>query len=170
MPGSVRVLCLTGSTMSTQSTASLRAPTGLDRGAREAMLRVLLEAGVPHMRMIIGLFRRDAHGAMDDYLAGVAEAHGPAAETKVRTGMREMIERHTDDMRLDWEQARRDASSAYGPVGFLLSIPAPDFLTATEAGAAEVADPFDASGVAGRINQVCEVRGVHTGPSEWAAS
>lgn len=109
---------------------------------------------------MIALFRRDVHGSLDDYLQGIEKAHGAEAAESVRIEMQAMTERHTDDFRLDWQQAQRDASQIYGPIGFLLAIPEADFLTAIEAGVGLVRDPMRVAALPNEINRVCEGRGL----------
>lgn len=142
------------------TSADLRGPTGLDRGAREALLRLVIETGIEHTAMVIALFRRDAYGGIDDYLEAVEKAHGYAAAELIRQEMRAMTDRHTDPLRLDWQQAQREANHIYGPVGFLTSIPNADFLTAIEAGLGLVRDVVRIAALPGEINKACERRGI----------
>ena len=71
-----------------------------------------------------------------------------------------MPRRHTDALRLDWQQAQREANHIYGPVGFLISIPTADFLTAIEASLGLVRDAARIAALPIEINKVCERRGI----------
>lgn len=117
-------------------------PTGLDRGARRALLRPIDDADVGHAVLVEALFDREAYGDVSDYLAAVAEVWGQAAAYVI------------DGAGLG--AARRADSTA-----FLLTIPEPDFLTALEAGIQYASDdPFVEVALVDRINAICAKRGV----------
>jgi hypothetical protein len=142
------------------TTATLRGPTGLDRGAREALLRPLLHAGVEHRSLMAAFFHRETYGDLDDYLEAVRAHRGFEAAESIRMEMRAMTDRYTNDMRLDWEQAKLDASRIYAPIGFFIGMPQADFLTALEAGAAVVRSPAHKWALSSEINRICERRGL----------
>lgn len=151
------------------TTATLRGPTGLNRGAREALLRPLLHAGVEHRSLMAAFFHRETYGDLDDYLDAVRTARGFEAAESIRMEMRAMIDLYTDEMRLDWEQAKLDASRIYGPIGFFIAMPEADFLTAVEAGAGLVRSPVRTSALPLEINRICERRGLPYRMSELSS-
>jgi hypothetical protein len=142
------------------TTADLRGPTALDRGAREALLRVVVGSGVSHNTLIMAFFAHEAYGSLDDYLEAVRKERGAEAEVDIRSEMRAMTERYTDDSRLDWEQAQRDASHIYGPIGLLLAMPEADFLTAIEAGIPSIRSANHVAALPDQLNKVCRRRGL----------
>jgi hypothetical protein len=143
-----------------ETTAIRRGVTGLDVGARQAMLRILLDGGATHNQMLIAFFRAEAFGDLEDYLAAVQDAWGPVAEQAIRAEMRAMRERYTDDLRLDWEQASREAADIYGPIALLTTMPAADFLTLVEVALGQMSDPFRQSAAPATITAICARRGV----------
>jgi hypothetical protein len=144
------------------TTADLRAPEGLDDGARRALLRLLRDAGHTHDGLIVAFFRQEAWGDLEDYLGTVDtvyEADGLGA--RIREEMRAMPARYEDQYAtLDHEKARRMATQAYAPLALLLNMPEADFLSVVAAGVATTPDPFQATGLPGGINKVCARRGV----------
>lgn len=123
------------------------------------MLRVVLGADLSHGQLITCLFHRGAYGGMDDYLETVRRKRGFEAAEGIQIGMREMIDRYTDEMRIDWQAAQREARHTYGPIGFLLSIPEADFLIAIEAGVTS-AKRAERRKLPTALNEVCERRGL----------
>jgi hypothetical protein len=138
----------------------LRGSSALDPGAREALLRLLIDRGVEHATILKAFFRRDAYGGVDDYLAAVRSARGFEAAETIRAGAREMTERYIDHQRLDWEAARTEASRIYGPIGFLVSMPEADLLTALEAGGGLVGSGAATAALSAAMNEVCDRRGL----------
>jgi hypothetical protein len=110
---------------------------------------------------MVAFFQHEAYGNLDDYLAAVKARRGFEAAEAIRMEMRTMTDRHTDSMRLDWQQAMLDASHIYGPVGFFLAIPEADFLAALEAGAEVVGNTKRASAALHEaVNDACRRRGL----------
>jgi hypothetical protein len=128
------------------ATAALRMPTGLDRGARQGLLRLLIKAGLTDAALVQGLIERGAYGDLSDYLAAVAEVWGQPTADRI------------------YRDARAGSDSymlpRVDPTAVLLAMPEPDFLTALEAGVAQVEDPFEELGLVNRLNAVCTRRGV----------
>ena len=124
------------------------------------MVRVLVEGGVTHNQMLIAFFRDQAYGDLDDYLAAVETAWGYAAGQAIRQEMQTTQARYTDDLRLDWEQASREAAQMYAPVGLLNAMPAPDFLTLVQVAVGLMRDPLRQSAAPSAITKICERRGV----------
>src|SRR5688572_17630307 len=118
-------------------------PTGLDRGARQALLRLLHDAGLTDETVLAALFEREVYGDTRDYLVAVAEVWGqPTADDLIRAA-RDPFAPGGTPLRLD-------------RAALLLAIPEPDFLTAVEASAPRVVeDPFKAVGLRDRINAIC---------------
>lgn len=119
----------------------------------------MLGAGLSPPQLIVGLFERGAYGGMDDYMETVRRKRGFEAAEEIRIGMREMIDLYTDEMRLDWQAAKLEASHIYGPIGFLISIPGADFLIAIEAGVA-AAKRAEQRKLTTALKEVCERRGL----------
>lgn len=109
---------------------------------------------------MVAFFELEAFGNVDDYLDAVRSAWGFEAAQSVREDMQATIARHTDEHRLDWQTTAREARRSYGPLGFLLSIPIADFLTAVDAGVGAVGDARQKAKLPFAINKICERRGV----------
>ncbi|HSS42462.1 MAG TPA: hypothetical protein VLK37_07905 [Solirubrobacterales bacterium] len=111
--------------------------------------------------MVVAFFQHEAYGNIDDYLAAVRARRGFEAAEAIRNEMRTMADRHTDSLRLDWQQAMLDASHTYGPIGFFLAIPEADFLAALEAGAEVLGKTKRAAAALHEtVNDVCQRRGI----------
>jgi GNAT superfamily N-acetyltransferase len=138
-------------------TAAQRSATGLDRGARELILRAVDNAGAPPDAVLACLFV-DRFGSLDDYYAAVEDVWG--------YGTRRMCEAAKTEAELNGEFAlnylrRRDAQRA-GLYALLLTMPEPDFRLAVQL-AARSLGVGDA--LANRITNVCRSRG-----APWAFS
>jgi hypothetical protein len=59
-------------------TAMQRDPTGLDQGARELIVKLVIEVGNLGPDSVVELFFRDRFGEFDDYFAPVSEVWGEA--------------------------------------------------------------------------------------------
>jgi hypothetical protein len=111
--------------------------------------------------LIVAFFQHEAYGNLDDYLAAVRARRGFEAAEAIRIEMRTMADRHTDSLRLDWQQAMLDASHIYGPIGFFLAIPEADFFAALEAGAEVLGNTKRAAAALNEaVNDVCRRRGL----------
>lgn len=131
-------------------TASLRAPTGLDDGARTLILQVgQNEAGLEPGHFVNALFK-DQFGSPQDYFAGVESAHGWEARQRCQSA----VEAVYDEQQLQLSYEREDQAPAQV---LLLAMPEPDFMTAVEEIALKVRQSRE---IADRITKICAARGV----------
>ena len=124
------------------------------------MLRVLVEGGLTHMQMLIAFFRTEAYGGLDDYLEKVTADWGAGKADAIRAEMRAMGERYTDDLRLDWERAQREALHVYGPIGLLNEMPEADFLALVQGSVGHMPDPFKKTSAPAALTEICRRRGI----------
>lgn len=144
------------------ATHELRAPTGLDEGGRTALLRALEDVHVSRVRLVDALMRLGTYSGIRDYLHAVEEVHDTESGMRVIEAMRAAADEHEDILAVDWERDRAEAAQVGMPLGLLLGMPTPDFLTAVQLGIRAAPDPNDRAGsLAAEINRICEVRGVH---------
>jgi hypothetical protein len=142
------------------STSQLRSATGLDEGARKALLRLLLEGGLEHGHIAAAFLGAETYGDLDDYLRAVADVWGQDAAQRITTAIGVLTAQLTDETRLlDQGRARQEATVAATPIALLLSMPEPDFLTAIESSLPHLTDAFRKASLAGALNKVLERRG-----------
>lgn len=143
------------------STSQLRSATGLDEGARKALLRLLLEGGlVEHGHIAAAFLGAETYGDLDDYLRAVAEVWGEEAAQRITTEIAVRTAPLVDSSRLlDPERARQEAAVTGTPIALLLSMPESDFLTAIENSIPHLRDAFRIAGLASALNKVLERRG-----------
>jgi len=110
--------------------------------------------------MLVGFFRAEAYGDLEDYLAAVETAWNHAHAQAIQNEMRAATDRYTDELRIDVEQAMRDANRIYAPIGLLMSMPEPDFLRLVETAVGMIPDAFQQSAAPAAITQICRQRGV----------
>lgn len=143
------------------TTATRRAPTGLDQGARRAILNALPGAEINYLGLVKSFLADQAYADAEDYLGAVTEVWGAEAATRMTASAQTYASRYTDQTRLNWEAAEEEAALAYGPLGFLLAMPETDFLSSVEAAIARLSSPYDRAGrIALVINAICQRRGV----------
>lgn len=104
--------------------------------------------------------RREAYGSLADYMRAVDAVHGKGTSNDIVAGIERARDLYTDESALDPEAARRDAAREFGPLGFFLTVPEPDFLTALEIGLGLAPNPYARAGLPDRINHVCDRRGL----------
>jgi hypothetical protein len=61
------------------TTSRLRTATGLDEGARKALLRALLDSGLDHGKIVMAFLNTETYGDLGDYIEAVREVWGPDA-------------------------------------------------------------------------------------------
>jgi len=143
-------------------TASLRAPTGLDDGARMLILQVgNNEAGLEPGHYINALFK-DRFGSPEDYFAGVESVHGWEARQRCQSAVQAVYDEH--QFQLSYERDGQAQARA-----LLLAMPEPDFMTAIEEIALKVRQNRE---IAERLTTICAARGVPykcsvSGGFEW---
>jgi hypothetical protein len=158
--GSVETLCFTETVTRPAPTHALRGPTGLDIGARKAMLRTIHAAGVSAAQLVFSLIHHGAYGDVEEFIETVEQKHGALAVAEIEAARVAAL--RIDESRLDWETAKREAEQAAAPVGLLRGMPEGDFLDAIEIGVRIAKDPYDRAGrLAASINRTCERRGIH---------
>lgn len=141
-------------------THALRGPTGLDLGARKAMLRTIHAAGVSAAQLVFSLIHDGAYGDVQEFVETVEKKHGALAVAEIEAA--QVAALRVDESRLDWETAQREAEQEAAPIGLLRGMPEGDFLDAIEIGLRIAKDPYDRAGrLAASINQICELRGIH---------
>jgi hypothetical protein len=142
-------------------THELRKPTGLDEHARRVIVRALGESKVAPASLVYAFMRQGTFSGIRDYLHAVEEVHGQAAGFQTVEMMRQVANAHENLDAIDWERDQAQAKAIGGPLGLLLGMPAPDFLTAVELGIAAAPSPIARAGtLASEINRICKVRGI----------
>jgi hypothetical protein len=106
-------------------TASLRAPTGLDDGARTLILQVgQIQAGLLPGHFVNALFQ-DRFGDAPDYFAGVESVHGWEARQRCQSAAQAIMDEQ--QFQLSYERDEQAFAQA-----LLLAMPEPDFMLAVE--------------------------------------
>lgn len=142
-----------------QTTGDRFPRTGLDTGARRALVRSLADAGAVADAIIGRFLRREAYADLADYFDAVGASWGPATAEDMRGNVEQFVDQRVDDMVLDIESARHQAFDRYGSLAVLLAMPEGDFLTALEIGGTLATDPMETAALPEYLNQICERRG-----------
>jgi hypothetical protein len=139
-------------------TASRRAATGLDPGARELILRGLGEAsgGDIGPELVAAAFFRDRFGGLADYVEAVDLVWGHST----RFLLEREIGQASTDAQFSYEWPRRVTPGAAAARAMLLAMPEPDFRVAIEAILEAGRLDLDE-----RITSICRNRG-----APWALS
>jgi hypothetical protein len=117
--------------------AVLRSATGLDKGARYLILRVVeqmaaaRQVDLPMASLIVGWYFEDRHGGIADYVEAVESSFGWGARARLEHAVCEAraAAEFPDDLRIMPTRQSVDTAIA---AALLREMPEPDFLTATE--------------------------------------
>ena len=69
------------------ATSQLRGATGLDDGARKALLRVVISYALNYENVVGAVLSKEAYGDLADYLAAIRHVWGPTFEEQIRQTM-----------------------------------------------------------------------------------
>ena len=111
------------------------------------------------MQVLLGFIESESYGDLSDYLDGVTEVWGASVRADIEREVSIRTSQLTDESDLDFERARQGAARKGTPLGVLLKMPETDFLTATEAAARVMQDPFVVSALVGSVNKILVRRG-----------
>lgn len=136
-------------------TAALRKATGLDRGARQLIVSVVIQSSDLTVSNLTNVLFRDRYGNFTDYASALSEVHGPGVANTVTSSVSEA--RHEAEYGFSFDDREEVAEASN--IALHLSMPEEDFRLMIEESFAYV-DRGSRETAGRRIAEICRARGL----------